>query len=322
MPLPGRAASLARMNLLAIEIGGSKLQICAGTGDGEILDRRRFTVERAAGGEGIRAQILAALPELIAQWSPAAIGVGYGGPVRWRTGEIIKSYHIAGWDGFPLGATLERATGLPVFAENDSNTAAFGEAMHGAGRGHNPVLYSNLGSGVGGGLVVDGRLYHGAEPGEVEIGHLRLERDGTIVEDRCSGWGVDRRIRQEIERAPESRLAQLAGSTPGGEAKHLAQALRGGDALAERVLRESMREYAFALSHAVHLLHPEIIVLGGGLSLIGEPLRAFVAEELPRFLMDAFHPAPRIALATLGEDVVPVGALGLAALGLAERVRR
>jgi glucokinase len=307
------------MHLLAIEIGGSKLQICVGTCEGGILDRRRFVVDRAAGGEGIRAQILGALPELIAQWSPRAIGVGYGGPVRWRTGEIIKSYHIAGWDGFPMGSMLERETGLPVFVENDSNTAAYGEAIHGAGRGFSPVLYSNLGSGVGGGLVVEGRLYHGAAPGEVEVGHLRLERDGTIVEDRCSGWALDRRIRYEIEHAPESRLAQLAGGKTGGEAKHLAQALQEDDAVAGLILRESMREYAFALSHAVHLLHPEIIVLGGGLSLIGEPLRAMVAEELPRFLMDAFHPGPRIALATLGEDVVPVGALALAALGLLER---
>jgi glucokinase len=127
---------------------------------------------------------------------------------------------------------------------------------------------------------------------------------------------VDRRVRYEIEHAPDGRLAQLAAGKTGGEAKHLTQALKEGDAMAELILRESMREYAFALSHAVHLLHPEIIVLGGGLSLIGQPLRAAVAEELPKFLMDAFHPGPRIALSMLGEDVVPVGALALAGMGL------
>jgi glucokinase len=238
--------------------------------------------------------------------------------VRWRTGEIIKSYHITGWDGFPLGKSLKELTGLPVFVENDSNTAAFGEAIYGAGRGYNPVLYSNLGSGVGGGLVVDGKLYHGAEPGEVEVGHLRLERDGTIVEDRCSGWGVDRRVRAEIVKAPQSRLAELARGSTGGEARHLASALADGDPMAARILQETTREYAFALSHAVHLLHPEIIVLGGGLSLIGEPLRRAVAESLPGFLMDAFQPGPKIALAEIGEDVVPVGALALAARALAQ----
>lgn len=306
------------MHYLAIEIGGSKIQVCIGTEAGEIVDRRRFTVDRTAGGDGIRAQIASALPELIAQWQPRAIAAGYGGPVRWRTGEIIKSYHIAGWNGFPLGPWLTEQTGLPAFVENDSNIAALGEAMHGAGRGQSPVLYSNAGSGVGGGLVVNGAVYHGAEPGEMEVGHLRLERDGTIVEDRCAGWGVDRRIRAEIAQAPDSLLAKLVRDAPaGGEARHLTAALAANDPLAQRILAESMREYAFALSHAVHLLHPEIIVLGGGLTMLGEPMRAAVASALPGFLMDAFHPGPPIVLAALGEDVVPIGALALAARGLA-----
>jgi glucokinase len=309
------------MHLLAIEIGGSKLQICVGTEAGEIVERRRFVVDRAAGGVGIRGQIARVLPELLTGAHVQAIGVGYGGPVRWQSGEIIKSYHLAGWDGFPLGEWLAGIAGVPVFVENDANTAALGEAVHGAGRGFNPVFYSTLGSGVGGGLVVDARIYHGAAPGEVEIGHVRLERDGTIVEDRCSGWAVDRRIRQEIGNAPSGRLAELARGATGGEARHLPEALAAGDDVAARILRESMREYAFALSHVVQLLHPEIVVLGGGLSLIGEPMRAAVAEALPGFLMDAFHPGPQVVLAHLGEDVVPIGALALAVRRLAGEPR-
>jgi glucokinase len=162
--------------------------------------------------------------------------------------------------------------------------------------------------------VVNGELYHGAAPGEVELGHIRLERDGTIVEDRCAGWGVDRRIRREVANAPESELARLLQGKPeGGEAKQLGAALAAGDPLAQSILNESMREYAFALSHAVHIVHPEIIVLGGGLSLIGERMRAAVAESLNGFLMDAFLPGPKVVLSALGEDVVPVGALALAA---------
>jgi glucokinase len=302
------------MNLLAIEIGGTKTQLYAGTDAGEILDRRRFAVRREAGGEGIREDLAGALPEMIAQWQPAAIGVGYGGPVDWRTGRIVKSHHVAGWDGFPFGEWLAERAGVPVFVENDANVAALGEALHGAGRGCDPVFWVNLGSGVGGGLVTGGRLYHGAVPGEIEIGHVRLERDGTIVEDRCSGWGLDRCIRTEIAAAPETTLARLVGTQPaGGEAKHLAAAMREGCPLAKRILDDAMRELAFALSHAVHLLHPEIIVVGGGVSLLGEPLRAALAEYLPGFLMDAFRPGPRVALAALREDAVPVGALALAA---------
>lgn len=302
------------MNLLAIEIGGSKLQLFAGTDDGQILDRRRFPVERAAGGEGIRRQIAAALPELVAKWQPRAVGIGYGGPVNWRSGKIAKSYHIEGWSDFPLTEWVTEQIGLPAFIDNDANVAALGEAHHGAGKGANPVFYVNMGSGVGGGLIVDGHIYHGAPPGEVEIGHLRLDRDGTIIEQRCAGWSVDKRIREDVQAHPESLLAEFVRSAPPGcEARHLSAALAQCDPRAEYILGETMDWLAFGLSHVVQLFHPEIIVVGGGLSLLGEPLRARLAEAVPRFVMDAFLPGPRIALAGLGEDAVPVGALTLAA---------
>jgi glucokinase len=305
-----------RMTFLAIEIGGTKLQVCAGGADGGILDRRRFAVDRAAGGEGIRAQIAGALPELIAKWKPKAIGVGYGGPVDWKTGRIKCSHHIEGWNDFPLGEWLRERTGIPVFVDNDANVAALGEALHGAGRGADPVFWVNAGSGVGGGLVTDGRLYHGALPGEMEIGHVRLERDGTIVEDRCSGWAVDRAVRAALETAPQSVLAQFAAESK-PDARCLTPAIAAGCPVADRILTDAMNELAFALSHVVQLLHPEVIVVGGGLSLLGEPLRARLAAALPRWVMEAFAPGPRIALAGLGEESVPIGALTLCRSALA-----
>jgi glucokinase len=136
------------------------------------------------------------------------------------------------------------------------------------------------------------------------------------VEARCAGWAVDARIRALKTTEPESALAKMIGDAPGGEAKHLAAALRLGDVAARRILQETAEDLAFGLSHVVHLFHPEIIVIGGGLSLIGEPLRRAVEQSLRGFIMEAFAPGPRIALAALGEDVVPVGALELAVRGL------
>jgi glucokinase len=301
------------MHLLAIEIGGSKLQIFTGNETGEILERRRFAVDRTAGGEGIREQIAGALPALISAWQPKAIGVGFGGPVRWREGQIATSHHVSGWSNFPLAAWLEDQTGLPVAIDNDANVAALGEALHGAGRGRRAVFYITLGSGVGGGLVVDREIYHGATPGEMEIGHVRLDPSGTIVEDRCSGWAVDRRIREAVESEPGSALAKLVGDAgPGCEARHLGAALAAGDPLAASILDEHADALGFALSHVAHLLHPDIIVLGGGLTLLGEAVRARVAAVLPRHLMEALQPGPEVALAALGEDSIPVGALTLA----------
>jgi glucokinase len=301
------------MSILGIEIGGTKLQLVAGNQHGEIHDRRRLTVDRTAGGEGIRAQIAAALPELIAAHSPQAIGVGFGGPVDWRTGRICCSHQIAGWHDFELGEWLRQKTGLPVFVDNDANVAALGEALHSAGRGLNPVFWINMGSGVGGGLVVDGRIYHGATPGEAEIGHVRLDKSGTILEQRCSGWAADRRIREAVAGAPDSALARLCIGQSGGEARHLAPALAANDPLAHRLLSEVADDLAFALAHVVQLFHPEVIVVGGGLSLVGEPLRSAIAAALPCYVMDSFQPGPKIRLAGLGEDSVPVGALALAA---------
>lgn len=313
--------TMQRMALIGIEIGGTKVQLVAGGADGAIAARARFAVVRAHGAPGICAQILEGLRAVRAGRRIGAIGVGFGGPVNWRTGVITCSHHIKGWHGYDVRGWLQRASGVPVVVENDANTAALAEACCGAGRGHDPVFYVTLGSGVGGGLVAGGALYHGAPPGETEIGHVRLDRRGTIVEQRCSGWAMDRRIRALSRRHPGSVLARLTREMHGGEARQLAAALRARDAVAQALLAAWAGELALGLSHVVQLLHPAMIVLGGGLALVGAPLRAAVAQVLPQFVMKALLPAPRIALAALGEDVVPVGALLLAAGAYADARR-
>lgn len=292
---------------LGIEIGGTKLQVVSGDSAGTIQKRLRFRVDRAQGGEGIRQKIEGVLKKL--DFKPAAIGVGFGGPVDWQSGQICRSHQIEGWADFQLGQWLSAITGVPVGVDNDANLAALGEACCGAGVGFNPVFYVTLGSGVGGGLVVDQKIYHGTKPGEAEIGHIRLDREGTILESRCSGWAVDAKIRKLKESGAESLLCKLTGSEAGGEARHLADALKENDAAAWKILRETVEDLAFGLSHVTHLLHPAVIVLGGGLSLLGEPWRAAVEEALPRFVMKVFGNGPQIRLASLGEDSVPVGAL-------------
>jgi len=299
--------------LVGIEIGGTKLQIVQGDATGRIDRRWRATVDRSQGGAGILEQLGKGLGEVAG--AARGVAVGFGGPVDPRTGRIRTSHQIEGWDDFPLAEWLSDQTGAPAVIENDANTAALGEAMRGAGAGGDtdPLFYVTLGSGVGGGLVASGRIYHGAPPGEAEFGHVRLDRDGATVESRCSGWAVDARIRRLREEEPTSYLARHLPQSSGGEAKLLVPALAAGDPAAGRVVREVAADLAFALSHAVHLFHPRMIVLGGGLSLVGEPLRTAVAAHLPLHLMEAFLPGPEVRLAALGEDAVPVGALCLAA---------
>jgi glucokinase len=299
---------------LGVEIGGTKLQILAVDSGDRIIERVKLPVDAHRGAAGIREQLEFQLPQLVSRHKPDRIGVGFGGPVDWRTGCIARSHQIEGWSGFALTEWLGQLTGVQVWADNDANVAALGEARRGAGAGFNPVFYVTLGSGVGGGLVVDGRIYHGTTPGESEIGHLRLDRRGTILESRCSGWAVDRKVREFADANPGSRLAALAAKETQGAARHLTQALAEGDSGACQILNETAEDLAFGLSHVAHLFHPEVIVIGGGLSHVGEPLRAAVERCLAPYLMGVFRPGPRIALAQLGEDAVPVGAIEMGAI--------
>ena len=302
----------AKEYLLGIEIGGSKLQLVAAKSPGKIVCRQRIAVEPGAGAVDVCNHIQSALG-LWSGFKWQAAGVGFGGPVDWKRGQIHCSHQVAGWNKKNIGRWLSNLIDAPVAIDNDANVAALAEVYHGTGAGCSPVFYTNSGSGVGGGLVIAGEIYHGATPGEAELGHIRLTPTGLTVEESCSGWAVDRKVREHCARFPSGILARLVARAPGREARHLNKAILAGDADAKKILDETASTLAFALSHVVHLIHPTLNILGGGLSLIGEPWRKSVAEALPQHLMKVFLPGPEIRLAALGEDIVPVGALLLAA---------
>ena len=301
------------MNLLGIEIGGTKLQLVTGTSEGKILDRQQIAVEPAAGGEGVRGQLAATFERLRPRLDWCSVGVGFGGPVDWRTGRVRCSHHLAGWDDFPLTDWLRELSGLPVAADNDTNVAAYAEATCGAGAGLSPVFYTNSGSGVGGGCISNGVIYHGAPPGEAELGLLRLDRAGTTVEERCAGWALDRLTVEAAHAQPDSLLAAETRKVPAYHAVALGQALAGGCPVAGGIVAEAGDALAFALAHVVHLFHPQAIVLGGGVALLGEPWRAAVADALTGYVAEAYRPAPEVLLTTFGELAVSRGALLLAA---------
>lgn len=299
-------------NFAGIEIGGSKLQIVVGDEKANILKRFRFGVDKSAGAQAIRDKIEETFRKSIDGEKIRAIGIGFGGPVDHESGKIFTSYHVEGWTDFNIVQWLTEITGIFVAVENDANVAALGEALFGSGRNYESVLYVTLGSGLGAGLVVNRKLFHGDKPGEMELGHIRLEKSGKTLESSCSGWSVDEKIRTAIRQYPKSYLTQLIGKSKGAEAKFLRAAIDENDPVALEILDATMDDLSFGLSHAVHLLHPQTLILGGGLSQTGEPLRVLVEQKLPAYLMDAFLPGPDIQLSKLGEDAVPVGALALA----------
>jgi len=300
------------VTLIGIEIGGTKLQVVAGNPDGTIAETLREAVPPGANGSVIQGIIRDLSRRLIDRHPVRAVGVGFGGPIDVNSGRIARSHHVDGWENFELKTWLKESLGIPAAVDNDANTAALAEARLGAGRGKNPVFYVTLGSGVGGGLVVDGHIYHGRTPGESEIGHFRLSPGGPIVESLCSGWSVDRRLRERATRNPDGILAGLLAGVEKGEAALLPQAVEAKSPDALSVLKETTETLALALSHVTQLVHPEIIVIGGGLSHLGDLLLDPIRASLETNMMDALRPTPTVTTASLADQVVPLGAVLLA----------
>jgi glucokinase len=309
---------MAGEKFIGIEIGGTKLQLVIGNAGGFIEEHKRYIIDPAAGAAGIQANISLCFQDWKDRYMNeiAGIGVGFGGPVNWANGSIQVSHQVEGWESFNLKNWLEELTSKPACIDNDANVAALAEGIHGWGKQYNKLFYITLGSGIGGGMFTDGSIYHGRTPGELEIGHLRLDKNGTTLESRCSGWAVNEKVERYVAANPDSILSRLAkdGNVP--PAALLKPALEQQDAAASEIIKEIADDLAFALSHLVHLLHPEVIVIGGGLSLLGDHLSVPVASGIQDYLMSSFLPAPLIRIAKLGEDVVPIGALELAKLAL------
>ncbi|MGC1239997.1 MAG: ROK family protein, partial [Chryseosolibacter sp.] len=227
---------------LGIEIGGTKLQLVVGDEEARILKRFRFQVDPSQGAKGIKGQIKQALDKTMLH-SVGAIGIGFGGPVDHKTGKILTSYQVQGWGDFVIRDWLESLAGIPVWIDNDANVAALGEALHGAGKNSNQVFYITMGSGVGGGFVVNKEIYHGSGAAETEFGHIRLDRNGRTVESSCSGWAVDEKIRNFSRLNPDSLMAKLTKGLTRGEARVLVAALEKEDKPARDILEQTADDF-------------------------------------------------------------------------------
>lgn len=313
---------------LGIEIGGTKLQLGLGEGDGRIAALWRGTVNPAEGGEGIRKQIERAVSELLAKANIdrghlRGAGIGFGGPTDDATRTVIKSHQIAGWDGFPLADWMSDLVGVPAVLCNDADVAGLAEALFGAGKGMSPIFYITIGSGIGGGLIIDGQIYRGVGRGAAEIGHLQVfacgvERDHYMMslEDCASGWAIANAGAGWVEGREhrDTPLKRLSNGDPSRVTGELvARAAREGDEDALGVITNARTALAQAICQLIVLVCPKRVVIGGGVSLMGDdlifdPIRQFLARDV----FPPFAGLTDIVPAALGEEVVVHGALALA----------
>ena len=310
---------------LGIEIGGTKLQF--GVGDGrwaELAARERLDIDARRGATGILEQIRLVASGLVQRFSVTRIGIGFGGPVDTAEGRVLVSHQVDGWRDFALGAWCQSNLGVPAVLGNDCDSAAVAEARYGAGAGRQGVFYVTVGTGIGGGFVTQGVLHGAGRPASSEIGHLRpgldADRPELTVESLAAGPGIARAARTRLnaglrEQAFQRDLLERAGGRlENVTAKLVGQAAADGNLLALEVLNGSCQVLGWAIAQVITLLAPEVIVVGGGVSLLGEdlfftPLRQAVRHYVFPPLQEAYEIHP----AALGEWVVVHGAIALAA---------
>ena len=310
-------------NVLAVDIGGTHFR----TGLFDEQGRRLLVLEgdtdRVAGRDWMLRQLASRCRELMAQTDAPikACGLSFGGPVDFPK-QSVTSVHSAGWQGFELGKWMEQTLGIPCRLDNDANAGALGEYHFGAGRGSKLMVYITISTGIGSGIVYDGRLIRGKDHMAGEIGHIVVSESGSrcncgargCLESFSSGGAIETRAREWAERRPEhvARMVELSGG-PSITAKGLMQAAAEGDQAATHILNETMRWLARGILMVIRILNPDVIVLGGGVAQSGELLLRTLRTFLDEIASPTITYSTEIVTAALGSYSALYGA---AAMGL------
>jgi glucokinase len=319
---------VAEGEAVGIDVGGTKINALRVARDGEILDRR--SVPTPADDEEATLAAMIELARAVVTEDVLAIGVGAAGLVDATEGALRFAPNLA-WRDLAIADRMRAALELPCQVDNDANAAAFAEYRFGAGRGFRHMLLVAVGTGIGGGIVSDGRLFRGANGFAAEIGHFIVEPGGPLCgcgnrgcwEQVAAGRAIDRLGREAAREHGRSILARLAGNDPEKVTGRLVtEAARQGDEAAVRVLSEVGLRLGEGIGGLVNILDPQIVVVGGGAILAGdlllEPARAAFHEAVQA---PEYRPRVPIVAAQLGPDA---GAVGAGALALEElgRMRR
>lgn len=304
--------------VLAVDIGGTHLRVAHVAADGAILARRRIDTPTDRGPAAVVDAIVRELASLTPANDPRAVAIGIAapGPLDPRTGIVHEVPNMPGWRGFPLGPQLSAATGLPAHVHNDANLAALAEARLGAGRGHDPVVYLTVSTGVGGGIVIDGRIFAGAAGLAGELGHTIVHAGGPAcnlghagcLEALASGTAIARRAREAVRSGAPTRLADVAAAGLPVDAAAVARAADAGDPLARAIFHDAGSALGLAIGGFINIFDPGRIVLGGGVTAAWPLFEPAMQLGMRRVAMAwEWHPVD-IVPAALGDDAGLVGA--------------
>ena len=310
---------------IGVDVGGTK--VLGGVVDelGAVLKTARRDTPRE-GGSALTQAIADVAKELMADFTIDSVGVSAAGFVSSDRKTMLATPNIAGWNGVDLDYELTSLIGLPVVIENDANAAAWGEARFGAGRGKEHMLMLTVGTGIGGGIVVNGDLYRGAFGIAAEIGHIRVVPEGHLCgcgargcfEQYGSGNALMRHAREAIAASPDiarNLLSRGDGTLEGLTGKAITDAARDGDAVALAAFNTTGQWLGAGIASLSVILDPECVVIGGGVIDAGDILLAPIRSGLERYMPFAGkHPYPEIIAASLGNEAGLVGVADLARL--------
>ena len=312
-------------HVVGIDIGGTKLATVVADKNGNILQKVRKPTESDKGPRHAVQLLLAMVDEVIdlaalRREDLSGIGVSCGGPLDTTTGIIYSPPNLPGWDALPLKEMIESEFHIPTIIENDANASALAEARFGGGRGYDYVLYMTMSTGIGGGIVANGEIYHGANDSAGEVGHQILLPEGPLcgcgkygcLEALCSGPSIARRAQEAIVNQPHTKILALAdGRIDGVRSEHVLQAARDGDVLGRILVEETAYYMGWGIANLVNILNPEIVLLGtiavAAGDLLLDPIRSAVTEMAMQRPLEAVKIMP----AELGDSIGDLAAISL-----------
>ena len=317
-------------HVVGIDIGGTKLATVVADKTGHILGKVRKPTHSEKGPEYAIGLLFDMVREVVSQvgleqTSISAIGVSCGGPLDTKTGIVYSPPNLPGWDALPLKALLASEFQVPVIIENDANASALAEFRFGGGRGYSAVLYMTMSTGIGGGIVIDGQVYHGANDSAGEVGHQILLPNGPrcgcgkrgCLEALCSGPAIARRAQAALQKqrkdgkSPTALLTLADGRIEAVKSEHVLAAARTGDALALELVQETAYYMGWGIANLVNILNPDIVLLGTIAVAAGDLLLDPIRETVSKFAMTRPAEAVHIAPAQLGDALGDLAAVAL-----------
>ncbi|MGN1021599.1 MAG: ROK family protein [Aristaeellaceae bacterium] len=308
-----------------IDVGGTGIQVGVVDETGRIIAKSSMVTEVGAPYQeqiaGMARCVQEAMDKAGLPLSELkSVGAGVPGLADQKTGIVTYCPNIH-WSNVPFREEFQKHIDKPVFIDNDATVAGLAESVAGVSAGSDSSVFLTLGTGVGGGIVINGRVWNGAHGVGSEIGHMILEADGEpcncgnngCLERYCSATAIIRMAREQMDNHPDSLILSMAkGDKANINAKIVIDAAREGDATAVKVFRRYVRYLGQAIANIVNFLDPEVVVLGGGVSKAGAFLLDAVRQEVPKYVLYKTMPHARIELARLGPDA---GIIGAAMLG-------